>query len=207
MIDGPVGVLEAVVEEPPLAVGVAVICHPHPQFGGTLHNKVVHTLARSARAAGWIAVRFNYRGVGSSAGSYDQGRGEVEDALAVVAWARTRWPGLGCALGGFSFGGMVALAAAARVQPTWLVTVAPAVEREEFATVAANAVRAGPPSLRWLIVQGDADDLVSAPAVARFAAAFEPAPQLRLLEGVGHFFHGRLHDLGEVVTTFLGPAP
>jgi alpha/beta superfamily hydrolase len=94
-----------------------VVCHPHPLYGGTMTNKVVHTLARSLQEQGMPTVRFNYRGVGKSAGQYDEGRGETADALAVVAWGRERWPGVPLTLAGFSFGAMVALLAAPAAQP------------------------------------------------------------------------------------------
>jgi hypothetical protein len=193
-IAGPVGALEALVELPASAAPqrVAIICHPHPLHGGTLTNKVVYTLARAMQARGAVAVRFNYRGVGASEGQYDGGVGEIEDALAAVAYAAERWPGSSLILAGFSFGANVALRAAARSSPEWLVSVAPAV-----------AMLRGPvaaPKCPWLIVQGDADEIVDAGQVQRWAAQFTPAPQLHLLAGVGHFFHGTLHELGELVS-------
>ena len=94
-IDGPAGVLEALLEDPQVSppAGFAVVCHPHPLHGGTMHNKVVHTVARACQERGMPTLRFNYRGVGASAGSYDEGRGETQDALAVIAAGRARWPG------------------------------------------------------------------------------------------------------------------
>jgi alpha/beta superfamily hydrolase len=192
-IAGPAGALEALVELPaaPQPARVAVICHPHPLHGGTLTNKVVYTLARALQARGAVAVRFNYRGVGASEGQYDGGVGEVEDALAAVAYAAERWPASSLILAGFSFGANVVLRAATRSAPEWLICVAPAV-----------AMLRGPlepPKCPWLIVQGDADEIVDASQVQRWAAGFTPPPQLHMLEGVGHFFHGRLHELGELV--------
>ena len=116
VIDGPAGSLEALLEDPG-ADGrhFAVVCHPHPLHGGTMHNKVVHTLARALQEQGMPTLRFNYRGVGASAGAYDDGRGETEDALAVIAWGRRRWPGAQLVLAGFSFGAFVASHAIARL--------------------------------------------------------------------------------------------
>lgn len=198
VIAGPAGRLEAIVDDPgavPLA-GVAVLCHPHPQHGGTMQNKVVHTIARAFQDAQYPSVRFNYRGVGASEGHYDEGRGETLDALAVIAWARQRWPGAPLALGGFSFGALVALRAAAVESPKFLLTVAPAVARGEYAQIAR-------PDCPWLIVQGEADELVDYRDVQEFATRFVPPPQLQLLPGVDHFFHGRLQELRALLRAAL----
>jgi alpha/beta superfamily hydrolase len=204
LIDGPAGVLETVLEDPQASppsgpsAGFAVICHPHPQHGGSMHNKVVHTVARACQERGMATLRFNYRGVGTSAGSFDEGRGETQDTLAVVAAGRTRWPGAPLTLGGFSFGGMVSLLAAAVAAPARLISVAPAVTRAEFASIAR-------PDCPWLIVQGQADEIVSCSEVQAFAARFQPPPQLVVLPGVGHFFHGRLPELRDAAFAFLAP--
>ncbi len=120
-IPGPAGDLEALLETPQAETGAlpavrafAVVCHPHPLYGGTMDNKVVYTLARAFQQCGAPAIRFNYRGVGSSAGTYDEGRGETADALAVIAYGRKRWPQAALWLGGFSFGGAVAVRAAGK---------------------------------------------------------------------------------------------
>jgi alpha/beta superfamily hydrolase len=193
-IAGPVGRLETLIEEPapgdPPPRLAAVICHPHPLFGGTLHNKVVHTLARSLRSGGAATLRFNFRGVGASEGAHDDGGGESADALAAVAAARARWPGLPLVLAGFSFGGAIAIRAAAAAQPQWLVAVAPAVDRVGLEGFVA-------PSCPWLIVQGDADEVVASATVVEWAARRAPQARLRVLGGVGHFFHGRLHELAD----------
>jgi uncharacterized protein len=197
-IEGPAGVLEALLEDPqmPSPAGFAVICHPHPLYGGSMHNKVVHTLARACQEYGIATLRFNFRGVGASAGSYDEGRGELDDALAAIAWGRKRWPDTGLTLAGFSFGAMVALGAAERSTPSRLITVAPAVARAQFAEVVN-------PSCPWLIVQGDADQLVDIRDVRAFAARFDPAPRLVVMPGGEHFFHGRLTELRDQVLAFL----
>jgi uncharacterized protein len=199
-IDGPAGVLEALLEDPQLlpTAGFAVVCHPHPLHGGSMHNKVVHTVARACQERGMPTLRFNYRGVGASAGSYDEGRGETQDALAVVAAGRARWPGAALTLAGFSFGAMVSLCAAAAAAPARLISVAPAVTYAEFASIAR-------PSCPWLIVQGEADEIVNSREVQAFAARFQPPPQLVMLPGVGHFFHGRLPELRDAAFEFLAP--
>ncbi len=196
-IRGPAGVLEAALDaaaQPALAT--AVICHPHPLQAGTMNNKVVTTLSRAFTRLGADTVRFNFRGVGGSAGSYADGLGEREDALAVLEWCRERWPERRLYLGGFSFGGAVAAAIAARATPDGLVTVAPAVDRLPTDFVA--------PSCPWLLVHGDADDVVPARPVLEWAATLTAPPRTVVLRGVGHFFHGRLPVLLEAVTDFFG---
>jgi alpha/beta superfamily hydrolase len=197
VIAGPAGALEAVVEEPHGHAGerFGVICHPHPLHGGTLTNKVVHTLARTLQEAGVSTVRFNFRGVGASAGSFDEGVGETADAIAVVEWARKRWAGAAPWLGGFSFGGAVAIRAAGAVGAQRLITVSPAIGRIEIGEVAVHCP--------WLIIQGDADDVVEPQSVLDWASRLNPAPAVTVLAGAGHFFHGRLHDLRNAVMSFL----
>ena len=195
-IPGPTGVLEAAIDAcVDEALAVAVICHPHPQQQGTMQNKVVTTVARAFAHLGAAAVRFNFRGVGGSAGFYDGADGERDDALAAVAWSRERWPGRRLYLGGFSFGAAVALAIASRVAPSGLVTVAPPIGRLPAAFV--------PPLCPWLLVHGGADDVVPAEPVVAWSAALAMPPRLVLLDGVGHFFHGRLGTLGDAVTEFF----
>ncbi|MFT3907149.1 MAG: alpha/beta hydrolase [Steroidobacteraceae bacterium] len=201
LIRGAAGNIEVVYEQTAAAaVGLAVICHPHPLFGGTLTNKVVHTLARTLNACGYVSVRFNFRGIDASEGMHDAGRGETLDTLSVVAWARQRWPDLPLLLAGFSFGSMVSLQAAPQAQPVRVISIAPAVTREEFGAVQR-------PEGPWLIVQGDADEVIDAQAVQQFAARFQPPPHLVMLAGVSHFFHGHLQALGDVVRAELGVPP
>lgn len=204
MIDGPAGKLETLLEQPPpLAdsqhaspAAFAVICHPHPLHGGSMHNKVVFTVARACQELAMPTLRFNFRGVGASAGSYDEGRGETQDTLAVIAAGRARWPGAALTLAGFSFGAVVSLVAAAAAAPSRLISVAPAVAYVGLASMAR-------PACPWLIVQGDADEVVDAREVQAFAARFSPPPQLVLLPGVGHFFHRRLDQLRDAAIAFL----
>jgi len=166
-IAGPVGALQVLEERTVSApVAVAVICHPHPLHGGTLTNKVVHQLAKTFHEMGAVSVRFNFRGVGESEGEYDEGRGELEDLLAVARWAEERWQGLPLWLAGFSFGGFIALKGAQRLEPRRLVTVAPAV----------NYFPAEPlhlPGLDWLLIQGETDDIVPVVQVKKWLASLE----------------------------------
>lgn len=213
MIEGPAGGLQALIETPLSEAGetlavpaFAVVCHPHPLYGGTLDNKVVYTVARAIEQLGVPAIRFNFRGVGASAGSYDEGRGEGDDALAVIAFGRRRWPQAPLWLAGFSFGGAVAARIAVAARAERVVLVAPGITRLERADF--EAARAAEPACPWLIVQGDADEVVPAGAVldwarTRTAPPTVPAPQLAVLPGAGHFFHGRLNELRDAVLAFL----
>lgn len=206
VIAGPAGPIEALLETPADATGapqaqagrprVAVICHPHPLQGGTMTNKVVHMLAKSFNELGVPAIRFNYRGVGASGGSYDEGNGETDDALAVIDWALARWPGAELWLGGFSFGGAVAIRAASRRDTGRLVTVAPAVHR-----IPVDAAHL--PTCPWLLVQGDNDELVDVGEIQQWMATLAAPPQLALLPGVDHFFHGRMNELRERVIQWV----
>lgn len=198
LIPGPVGDLELLIELPAagVPVAVAVCCHPHPLFGGSLTNKVIHTVARAFVAAGAATVRFNFRGVGASAGVHDEGRGECEDLAAVVAWARERWPGLPLWLGGFSFGAWIALRCHATLAASNLVTVAPPAGRWDFSDVT-------PPARPWLVVQGLRDELVAADEVERFARANGAALHWVPIADADHFFHGRLPELRTAVADFL----
>ncbi|MDE2147349.1 MAG: alpha/beta hydrolase [Burkholderiales bacterium] len=189
---GPAGALECALDEPATpARGLALLCHPHPQFGGTMDNKVVQTLARAFTALGYTSLRFNFRGVGASAGAWDEGRGEVDDALAVAAARRA--PGQPLVLAGFSFGGYVAAQAGARLAASApaerLVLVAPAVGRFDVPPVPADT----------LVVHGEQDDVV--PLAALMDWARPQALPLTVLPGTGHFFHGNLPRLKQVVTT------
>ena len=202
-IEGPAGALEALLETPaalaapPRAFGV--VCHPHPLFGGTMDNKVVWTVARAFQQLGAPTLRFNFRGVGRSAGGYDEGGGETQDLLAVIDWGRQRWPRLPLWLGGFSFGGVVALRAAARTHPERVVLVAPGITKIDVS-------RATPPACPTLIVQGSADEVVPAQTVLAWAGTLAPAPEIRVLQGAGHFFHGRINELRDAVLAFMEPA-
>lgn len=198
---GGAGVIEALRDAPQLAdgqapKGVAIIAHPHPLFGGTMDNKVVQTLARAFVQCGYTAVRFNFRGVGASAGEHDAGTGEAQDMLAVVQQVAPEGP---IALAGFSFGAFVTSHALAqlwpegRVQKT--VLVGTAASRFNVAPIPADAHE------QTLVIHGEADDTVELSAVMDWAR-----PQIlpvTVIPQVGHFFHGQLPLLKSLVVRHL----
>jgi len=196
---GPAGLIEGLLDHPDAApTAVAVVCHPHPLQGGAMQNKVAYMLARAFNDMGALSLRFNFRGVGRSAGSFDHGIGETGDALAAIDWLSSQHPGLPLWLGGFSFGSYVALRAQSQRQVVRLVTVAPAVERFDTGGIVL-------PDCPWLLVQGDADDVVSPQAVLGWARGLAKPPRILEMAGAGHFFHGRLNELREaVVAAFAG---
>ncbi|MEO8308756.1 MAG: alpha/beta fold hydrolase [Pseudomonadota bacterium] len=207
MIAGPAGALQLVVEGPDAQSPAAfmVVCHPHPLHGGTMDNKIVTTLARCAHELDMPSIRFNFRGVGNSEGSFDDGRGETLDTQAVIDYGRHTWPQASLWLGGFSFGGRVALRASTAPQVGRvdnLVTVAPA-----FTGDYASPQEVRVPHCPWLIVQGDADEVIDPVVNIDWAGRMNPAPQLVVLPGVGHFFHGQLGALRDVVVPFLSDRP
>ena len=197
-IDGPVGRLEAILERPGegLLEGCAVICHPHPQHGGTMHNKVAHMLARAFVRSGFEALRFNFRGTERSEGIYDNGIGELDDTLAALHWLSDRHPDLPIWLAGFSFGAAMAVKAAAAEPVDGLIAVAPAISR--FAQGLKTQ-----PKCPWLIVQGDEDELVDIEETIDWVDSLEPGPELLVIPGGEHFFHGRLTELRDAVMTFV----
>lgn len=199
LIAGPAGAIE-IAEDAAVGAqrGTAVIAHPHPLFGGTLDNKVVQTLARAFTQCGWNTVRFNFRGVGASAGTHDEGRGELADLLAVIAHAQPQGP---LALAGFSFGAFVTTHALAQLHAeqrelTRLVLVGTAASRFAVAPV--------PPEWheRTLVIHGEADDTVPLSAVMDWARP-QVLPVL-VVPGGGHFFHGQLPLLKTLVARHLG---
>ena len=197
-IAGPEGRLQASLEIPQGAFldAVAVVCHPHPLYHGSMDNKVVHTISRTVNRLGRPALRFNFRGVGESESSYGESIGETEDAIAVAEWAREYWPAAELWLAGFSFGAYVALRASENLAPACLVTVAPPVHRFP---VAEQSVPACP----WLVIQGEDDELVDSGAVEAWTRRLQPRPELRVMAGTDHFFHGRLRLLSQTLTSFL----
>lgn len=197
-INGPAGGLEALLDMPADVdpVAQAVVCHPHPVHGGTLQNKVAHTLARSFVGSEISAIRFNFRGVGNSEGSFDNGHGEVGDVLAVVDWMREDAPELPLWLAGFSFGAAMAVRAAIECRPDGLISVAPAVSR-----FAVNLQEQ--PNCPWLIVQGDNDELVDVEETISWVNGLDPGPELAVFPETEHFFHGKLVLLRNTVEDFV----
>lgn len=210
-VDGAAGKLETVVDEPGgrSPRGIAVIAHPHPLFGGTMDNKVVYILFKALLEQGFIAAKFNFRGVGRSEGKHepdDNGAGEIEDVLAVVRAVQqqfsSRFDGPApLVLAGFSFGGAIQAFAAEKLKPQSMVMVAPAVARLNAPPVAYPRYKAGREvTPRILIVHGDQDDVVPLNSVLEWAAPQE-LPVV-VIPGAEHFFHRRLHILKSVVTDF-----
>lgn len=200
-VDGPAGVLETLVEFPANVAEdtpVAVIAHPHPAHGGAMTNKVVATLARAFNLCGHIAVRFNFRGVGASDGSYDEGRGELEDLKAVMHWAREHWPAARMSLAGFSFGAGMSVQAVQSLEVSQLVLVAPPVGRIMDAELRV------PESLPVFVVQGGQDELVDTEQVIAWVDAQPPGIEMSVLPEADHFFHGQLVVLRETLQSFIG---
>jgi alpha/beta superfamily hydrolase len=200
-LDGPAGLLELAVDhagDPELPV-VAIVCHPLPTEGGTMHNKVVTMTARAFRELGIDTVRFNFRGTGGSQGSFDHGNGETDDLCTVVAWVRAQRPGTALWLAGFSFGAYVALRAAPSLQPGLLLTIAPPVGRSwDFSALT-------PPDCPWVVVQGDADEIVDAQAVHAWIDTLAVRPLLVSMPDAGHFFHRKLLDLRGAIKHAVRP--
>lgn len=195
---GPAGKLEGLLEarDESAVKACAVVCHPHPLHGGSLQNKVAHTLARSFVAQGFLALRFNFRGVNQSEGSFDDGKGELEDVFAAMDFLTASRPGLPLWLGGFSFGAAMAILAAVERRPDGLISIAPAVSR--FASG-----MGAQPDCPWLIVQGDQDELVDVDETIAWVNELQPGPELQILEGAEHFFHGNLVRLREALEAFI----
>lgn len=188
LVDGPAGALETDINDPgEPRRGIALIAHPNPVQGGTKDNKVVTTLAKTLFALGYVVIRPNFRGVGASAGAFDQGNGEADDLLAVARYATTRYGKLPLLLAGFSFGAFVQTRVAQSLPGARLVLVGPAVNRFPAATV--------PPDT--LVIHGEYDDVVPLAAVLDWARP-QQLP-LVVVPGGEHFFHGRLHLLAQII--------
>lgn len=197
LIKGPVGHLEVAVTVPrdlKQQDKVFVMFHPLPIEGGTMHNKVVTTACRAMEQLGLATVRFNFRGVGESEGAFDHGVGEREDAKAVLNWIRQSYPDIQIWLGGFSFGGAIAYQICHEPNVMQLLTIAPGITRFVMNDFAEPSI-----SIPWLVIQGDADEIIPPQAVYDWLAALKSQHQLIKFEGVGHFFHGQLVPLREAI--------
>jgi alpha/beta superfamily hydrolase len=193
---GPIELLAAAPKETPR--GFAVLCHPHPLYGGAMSNKVVYTLASVALKSGLVAVRFNFRGVGASGGVHDEARGETDDCVAVVEWVRSHLPDAPLLLGGFSFGAFVSLKAAARAAPHALVSIAP-----PFGKYFGGQGAPPHPGCPWMAVHSRDDDVVPYDESAKILASYDPPAELVTVDGAGHFFNNRLADVQDALVPFL----
>ncbi len=201
-LPGIVGDIEAITVAPRTLSApqrTAIICHPHPLQEGTMHNKVVTTLSRTYRDLGMYTVRFNFRGVGASAGTFADAIGETDDLLAVLEWVRQVRPDDNICLAGFSFGSYVA-ARGMTLSPypiEHLTCVAPPVHHYAFTELAAI-------TCPWIVVQGEADEVVPPDAVFQWLETINTnPPAVTRMPDVGHFFHRRLVDLREALKTQL----
>lgn len=197
VIAGPVGQLEALYLDCAEPKGLALLCHPNPVQGGTMMNKVVSTLQRTARDAGLITLRFNYRGTGASEGSHDMGTGEVDDAFAAARWLRARHPDLPITLFGFSFGGFVAASLGGRLEAQGeklerVFMIAPAVMRlrDEDAL---------PHNCPLTVIQPETDEVIDPQLVYNWSNDLSRPHELLKVAECGHFFHGKLTDLKDLV--------
>ena len=187
-IAGPSGALELALNVPEQSArGIALVAHPHPLQGGTMDNKVVQTLAKTFAGLGYVSVRFNFRGVAGSAGVFDDGAGETDDALAALAHARTAYGELPVVLAGFSFGTFSQTRVMARVPPERMVLIAPAIARFGAVAVPTDTI----------VIHGEEDDVVALADV--FAWARPQQLPVVVFPGCGHFFHGRLPQLTRVI--------
>lgn len=195
IIVGPAGDLEILVDLPAehkADAPVGIICHPHPLYGGTMDNKVVHMVAKAFTEMGLVAVRFNFRGIGKSQGSFDSGNGESQDLMAVVEWLRGFYPHAPLWLAGFSFGSFVALRTHELAMADRLILIAPPVAMFDFQQLET-------PLVPWMLVQGGKDEVVSPDDVREWLSSHNPPPLLHWFDDAGHFFHGKLIDLREAI--------
>lgn len=197
MLEGAAGAIETVIDYPaefPAARGIALVAHPHPLFGGSLDNKVAKTLARVFYELGYVSLRPNFRGVGLSAGLHDEGRGETDDMLAVIAYGRERFGAMPLVLGGFSFGAFVQTRVAQRIEAERVVLVGTSVVRGAAETV--------PPDT--ILIHGELDETVPLAAVFEWAKPQE-LPVV-VIPGADHFFHRRLHIIRNIIVSMWRPA-
>lgn len=202
-IKGEAGLIEAVhdkVKNSNQEV-VAVICHPHPLYQGSMHNKVVTTISRAMKTLDIESFRFNYRGVGDSQGEYGDGLGELEDLLSVCEWIKQNTQFKKIILCGFSFGGAIAYKGLSQLDNVvTLITIAPAVDRFDLTKYAE------PKNIPWLVVQGLDDDTVNPNSVFDFTLkTIKSDLTMVKMNEVGHFFHGKLIELKTVIENFLAP--
>lgn len=189
-IPGNCGHLESLYSSPLAGSSeiVAVVCHPHPLHGGSMHNKVVTTIAKTFDSINAHTIRFNFRGVGDSIGEFDAGCGETEDLLSIIKWLKIKHPKAKIVTAGFSFGSYICCKAATKINPSMLITIAPAIIRQNYENIPSFQ---GP----WLLVQGTADELTDTNAVLAWAKKQIAPPKVITITNASHFFHGKLQLL------------
>jgi alpha/beta superfamily hydrolase len=201
-IVGPVGRLEALLDEPtsgPTRVRAAVVfAHPHPQHGGTMHTKVVYQAAKALSRIGCAVLRFNFRGVGTSAGSFDNGGGEADDFRAGLDTMQQRYPATRLWAGGFSFGSWIALTVgAADPRVSTLIGIAPPLAHYDFESVRRCAKAK-------FFIQGERDELCPLKEMQQFYARSEEPKELVIIDAADHLFDGKTSEAGEAVEDLLG---
>ena len=195
--EGPAGRIEAILREAAPGARVAIVCHPHPLFGGTMHNKVVFRIARAFQEAGFSVLRFNFRGTGRSEGQHDEGRGEQDDLRAAIAFIEQKFAGAEIWLAGFSFGSMVMLRAACgdrRIRA--LVAAGAPVAKYDFNHLAGC-------DQPKLFVQGALDEYGPPAELTRFVERLAGPKALKIIAGADHFFEGHLPELAQAVAEFI----
>ena len=205
LFTGPAGRLEGIHREGnDCSTRSAVVCHPHPQHGGTLHNKVVYRAAKAFEELGWSVLRFNFRGVGASGGTFDDGRGEADDVRAALDWLAARRPEADLVVAGFSFGCAIGLPVGARDdRVSHLVGIGTPTDRFPF-----DALSEVPKPK--LFIQGDHDEHGPLPELEAGLARIAKPWELEVIEGADHFFEGRLSEMQRTIVDYFrrtGPAP
>ena len=208
LLRGHAGNIDVLIDAPATVRGIALVCHPHPLFGGANTNKVAHTLARAYRDLGYAVIRPNFRGVGRSEGEHDHGEGETEDMLSVISWAESRWGVQPLALGGFSFGGYVQVRVATRLADG----IAPPRQLILVGMAAGDTTGSGrnydpppvPANIPTLVVHGEQDETVALANVLGWARPQE-LPVV-VVPGADHFFHGKLHVIRTLIARNVDPA-
>ena len=198
MIPGPAGNLEAVIEPPFTSARklLGIVCHPHPLYQGNMNNKVVTTVTRVFQRLDIVPIRFNFRGVGASEGTYGDSIGEQADLRAVIKWLQSQFPDYTLLLAGFSFGSYIATKVATEVNPEVLITIAPPVHHNDFNSLP-------PIHFPWIVVQGEADEVVPPEAVFAWIDSLPIKPILIRMPEVSHFFHGHLIALRDLLISEL----
>lgn len=198
IIDGPAGNIEIMYSKPEdqKISNLAIICHPHPLHEGTMHNKVVTTLAKTFDKANMATIRFNFRGVGKSTGIFDNANGECDDLIAVHSWAQQNIYSKKCILAGFSFGSYICCKSANTIKPSALVTVAPAVVKQDYGSYPTY-------NCPWWLIQGDKDEITPSESVYSWAKNHPQKPSVIKISDASHFFHGKLGEVEQKLTNVI----